>query len=246
MCCFALIIPRTRVGSYSTPPIARFASKHRRASAKLERVGLLERERIQLYIRARDPRREGLLFVDGRFCRRTDASRAHAVRRIVVWKSPFGFQIVQRYWPQLIGGTPIRWDARTVNRARFRAEEDWVNRRHREVELARLEEEQRDEVVLADARQAELEGVVPGEVVTKADREHWELAVAVAHDREPGLGAGDLWDMAGELYASKDVASLRAAAAELPRRESPRPSRAEEFRRRPQLELSRSMSGLPL
>ena len=72
---------------------------------------------MQLYVRARDPRRERLLFLDGRFYRRTDPSRAHAVRRNVIWKSPFGFEIVLRYRRQLEAGTPIRWDARTVKRA---------------------------------------------------------------------------------------------------------------------------------
>jgi hypothetical protein len=144
---------------------------------------------MQLYVRARDPRRESLLFLDGRFYRRTDPSRAHAVRRNVVWQSPFGFEIVQRYWPQLEAGTPIRWDARTVKRAHSQAEEHWINRDVREVEIAAREEDERDAVILAHVREPNLEVVTPGEVVTKRDRERWELAVAVAHDREPHVGA---------------------------------------------------------
>jgi len=216
--------------------------QHRRASAKLERVGLLERATMQLYVRARDPRRESLLFLDGRFYRRTDPSRAHAVRRNVVWKSPFGFEIVLRYRPQLEAGTPIRWDARTVKRAHSQAEEHWINRDIRQVVIDEREEDERDAVILADARKPNLELLTPREVVTERDREQWGLAVAVAHDREPHVGASDLWEMARGLYASTDLASLRAAVAELPRREKRRPSRAEEFRRRPQSELSRSMS----
>ena len=108
--------------------------------------------------------------------------------------------------------------------------------------MLRARRTRRDAVILADAREPNLEVVAPGEVVTKRDREQWELAVAVAHDREPNLGAGDLWDVARGLYASTDPAFLRAAAAELPPRERPQPSRAEEFRRRPHLEMSRSMS----
>jgi hypothetical protein len=206
----------------------------------------LERARMQLYVRARDPRRESLLFLDGRFYRRTDPSRAHAVRRNVVWQSPFGFEIVLRYWPQLEAGTPIRWDARTVKRAHSQAEEHWINRDVREVEIAAREEDERDAVILAHVREPNLEVVTPGEVVTKRDRERWELAVAVAHDREPHVGAGDLWETARGLYASTDLASLRSTAAGLPRRERRRPSRAEEFRRRPQSALSRSMSDWPL
>jgi len=112
--------------------------------------------------------------------------------------------------------------------------------------LLRARRTRRDAVILADAREPNLEVVAPGEVVTKRDREQWELAVAVAHDREPHVDASDLWEMARGLYASTDVASLRAAAAELPRHDTPLPSRAEAFRRRPRLELSRSMSDWPL
>jgi len=135
---------------------------------------------------------------------------------------------------------------RTVKRARSRADEHWIDREIRQVEIAAREEEERDAVILAGAREPQLELVTPGEVMTEPDWERWGLAVAVAHERVPHLGASHLWEMARRLYASIDLASLRAAAAELPPRESPRPSRAEEFRRRPQLELSRSMGDRPL
>jgi hypothetical protein len=94
--------PETLFGLVLDAPDRSVREQLRRASMKLERVGLLDRETMQLYVRARDPRRERLLFVDGRFCRRPDPTRAHAVRRNVVWKSPFGFEIVLRYGPQLI------------------------------------------------------------------------------------------------------------------------------------------------
>ena len=131
-----------------------------------------------------------------------------------------------------------------MKRAHSQADEHWINRDVRQVQIAAREEDERDAVILADVTKLEL--VTPGEVVAERDHEHWGLAVAVAHDHEPHVGAGDLWEMARELYAGIDLASLRAAAAELPPRESPRPSRAEEFRRRPQLEISRSMSDRPL
>jgi len=83
--------PDATFGLVLDAPDRSVREQHRHASAKLERVGLLERERMQLYVRARDPRREGLLFIDGRFYRRSDPSRAHVARRNVVWQSPFGF-----------------------------------------------------------------------------------------------------------------------------------------------------------
>ena len=160
---------------------------------------------MQLYVRARDPRRESLLFLDGRFYRRTDPSRAHAVRRNVVWKSPFGFEIVLRYGPQLETGTPIRWDARTVKRAHSQAEEHWINSDIRQVVIDEREEDERDAVILAHVTKPNLELLTPGEVVAERDREQWGLAVAVAHDREPHVGACDLWEMRGRCTQARTL-----------------------------------------
>ena len=214
----------------------------RRASVKLERVGLLERAKAQSYVRARDPRRESLLFVEGRFYRHTDRSRAHAVRRNVVWQSAFGAEIVLRYRPQLHAGTAIRWDARTVRRAHAQAAERCIDKSVRYEQIVYREEVERDAVILADVAENDLEVVIPGEVLTNSDRERWELAIAVAHHRDPQLDAGGLWEATRELYATMDQATLMAAAAEIPRAEQRRPSRAEVFRRRRQSPLSRSLS----
>jgi len=214
----------------------------RRASVKLERVGLVERVRMQSYVRARDPRRESLLFVEGCFYRHTDRSRAHAVRRNVIWQSAFGAEILLRYRPQLQAGMAIRWDARTVKRAQAQAAEHWIDRGARHVQVAFREEVERDAVILADVAARNWEVVVPDEVLTERDRERWELAIAVAHHRDPQLDAGDLWEATRELYATMDQATLMAAAAEIPRAEQRRPSRAEVFRRRRQSPLSRSLS----
>jgi hypothetical protein len=214
----------------------------RRASVKLERVGLVERVRMQSYVRARDPRRASLLFVEGCFYRHTDRSRAHAVRRNVIWQSAFGAEILLRYRPQLQAGMAIRWDARTVKRAQAQAAEHWIDRGARHVQVAFREEVERDAVILADVAARKWEVVVPDEVLTERDRERWELAVAVAHDRDPQRDVGDLWEAARGLYATMDQATLMAAAAEIPRAEQRRPSRAEVFRRRRQSLLSRSLS----
>jgi hypothetical protein len=211
---------------------------------KLVRVGLLERATMQVYVRARDPRRERMLFIAGCFYRRADPSRAHAVRRNVIWQSPFGFEIVRRYRSQLAAGSAIRWDARTVERARSQAGKRWIDREARRVAIAAREEEERDTVILADVADHNLEVVVPEEVMTERDRERWELAVAVAREREPQVDASELWSIARRLYAT-EFESLAAAAAELAPPER-RLSRAEQFRRRRQSPLSRSMRDEPL
>src|SRR4051794_30821257 len=74
-------------------PVRSIREQLRRAALKLQKVGLAEVLPMGVYVRARDVRREGLRFKDGRFVRYVDATRAHAVRRNVVWVTPFGRQI---------------------------------------------------------------------------------------------------------------------------------------------------------
>lgn len=197
----------------------------RRAAVKLEKVGLLERHRMQVYVRASDPRAQGLVFRDGAFWRRADATRAHAARRNVVWLSPFGFQIVLRYRSQLESGEPIRWDARTVNRAFEKRK--WMNSELRRVQLNEREESERDDVVLADRSRRKLVPVVSPEVSSADDFGRWEAAVALARHRAGDAPAQALWDLAVELWTTSSTSALQRAAAEIPRRA---PTRGERFR----------------
>lgn len=189
---------------------------------------------MRVYVRARDRRGEGLVFRDGGFWTRADPTRAHAVRRNVVWLSPFGFQIVLRYERQLRSGEPIRWDARTVNRAL--EQQRAINRTHRHLELTAREEDERDGVVLADHSRRALVPAVPAEVTSSGQTERWELAVAVARDRAPEARPDALWDQALDLWGSYSLQALRAAVAGIPRAQ---PTRNEQFRRRRQPLLRR-------
>jgi len=217
--------------------------QHRRAAQKLERVGLLERATLRTYVRARDQRRERLLFRDGEFHRSIDPTRAHAIRRTLIWKSPFGFQIVLRYGAQIRAGAAIRWDAQIVRRAEAEATGGWVGQTNRKVEIAEREELERDWVLLANPEERTLEVVLPDGVATEHDRKRWRLATALAHGREPDIGVPELWDAACALHATMDLRTLAAAVAALP---GPRPpSRAERLRRRPQSRLIRSLSDDP-
>ncbi|MEJ7782228.1 MAG: hypothetical protein WKF99_06640 [Solirubrobacteraceae bacterium] len=199
----------------------------RRAMVKLEAVGLLERHRMRVYVRARDERGEGLIFRDGRFWRRADPTRAHAVRRNVVWQSSFGFQIVLRYDALLASGESIRWDARTVNRALEAS--GTTDRDHRRVQLAAREEDERDAVVLADRSRRTLVPEVPAEVCAIGQVKRWDLAVVVASSREPGAKADDLWQAALELWRTSSTEALCETVARLPRRAA---TPNERFRRR--------------
>ena len=120
----------------------------------------------------------------------------------------FGAEIVLRYRPQLHAGTAIRWDARTVRRAHAQAAERCIDKSVRYEQIVYREEVERDAVILADVAENDLEVVIPGEVLTNSDRERWELAIAVAHHRDPQLDAGDLWEATRELYATMDQATL--------------------------------------
>ena len=121
-----------------------------------------------VYGRARDPRREGLLLRDGCFYRRTDPSRAHAVRRNVVWLSPFGLRDRPALPGQLRSGAAIRWDARIVERARSQARKHSVDRRAQRIEIAASEEDERDAVVLGEAARPGLESSFPTRSEPKA------------------------------------------------------------------------------
>lgn len=206
----------------------------RAAAARLEQAGLVDRYRVPLYTRARDPRGERLVFRDGAFWTRKDPTRAHAVRRTVIWQSPFGVEIVKRYRRQLESGAAIRWDPRTVRSAFERKAR--VPDQHRRVQLANMEEEARDAVVLADHSRRALTPAVPDDVMASGDTERWELATAVAHDQAPDARPDALWEHALELWRSSSVEELRAAAPTTPKAKL---TAAETFRRRRRSALGR-------
>ncbi len=190
----------------------------RRAAAKLERVTLLEREQAVLYVAARDGRRERLVLRGGQFWRRRSAERRHAVKRTIVWRSPFGAEIERRYHDELAAGAAVRWEQRSVEAAQSAARLHYGGSDHRaqrRAALAALEEEQRAQALVVDRDANPLEPVVPASVVSDADHERWLLAASIAEDRTAGAGAGAgaAWDVACALYESLGINPLRAAAA---------------------------------
>jgi hypothetical protein len=207
----------------------------RRAAVKLERVHLLERHRMVVYTRARDPRGERLIFRDGAFWKRADPTRAHRVRRNVVWLSPFGHQIVARYRSQLEWGDPIRWDAQTVLAARDRAAR-YLNRDMRHDDRTAREEDERDQVILASHAKRALQPAVPDEVETSGETERWTLAVTVARLAAPDASADDLWDQALLLWRTTSLEELERTVADIPQA---KPSAGEVFRRRRRSPLDR-------
>ena len=202
----------------------------RRGARKLVDVGLLDLEKVRLYTRARDPRREGLLVVGDRFCRREDSSRAHLASRNVAWLSKFGSQIEVRYRAFLKSGAPIRWDAAVVNQAYYAAARHAVNLRPRALEVERREQEAREAVLFPDPHEQKLKVVRPPEVRNILELERWTLAVRVTRRREVAASPEELWELARKLYAEADLEGLRAMDGE---HERPRITRAEQFRRRP-------------
>lgn len=188
----------------------------RRAAVKLERVGLLEREQAVVYVAARDARRERLVFRECQFWRRRSAERRHAVRRTIVWRSPFGAEIERRYHDDLAAGVAVRWERRTVAAAQMAAQLHYGGSDHRaqrRAAVAVLEEEQRARALAVDRDDNPLEPAIPSSVVSDGDRERWLLAAAIAQDRNPGAGADAAWDVACALYGSLGIHPLRDAAA---------------------------------
>jgi hypothetical protein len=200
----------------------------RRAAVKLERVGLVERLSLGVHVRARDVRREGLRFSKGRFWRYVDPTRAHAVRRNVVWKSPFGLEIYLLYRAQLEAGSPIRWDERSVRNAKSRAAYKSMDRRWQFRHVIEAHEQSAREAILFPDPAAELQEVEPAEIKTREDRGRWKLAIAAARQRASDSDAAALWDLALRLYETEDRDSLAAESAG-----RPRATKAEQFRRQP-------------
>lgn len=206
--------PETLGGFKIDDPDAQIREQLRRATVKLEGVGLVERLRMQVYVRARDPRREGVVYKNHAFWLREDQSRAHRVRRNVVWRTPFGEQILLRYGPQLSGGGSIRWDAQTVWRAFDLARPKHFQ--HRSIHIAALEDDARDEVVLAGPVRGGLKLYHPPEVRTEMDLERWKLAAEVAGHRHPKGRSDELLGLANDLYKS-GIDVLRSEHAAIPR-----------------------------
>lgn len=210
----------------------------RRAATKLERVGLLERLPMGVYVRARDARREGLHFGQGRFYRYVESTRAHAVRRNVVWLSPFGDAIMLLYGEQIRAGERVRWDARTVSRARSRADTKSLDRHFRWRDAIDVREDAERYAVLFPDATARARTVTPDDVETKEDLKRWKLAISVAGQRTNSADAGALWKLCHRLYRTQDLKSL-AGEAEGARRST----RAEQFRRQRRPTLSIGPAG---
>jgi hypothetical protein len=79
--------PAAHQGLVLDEPDRSAREQHRRAAKKLARISLLEIERMKIYTRARDLRRENLLYRHRRFWFYADPTRARPVQRNVVWLS---------------------------------------------------------------------------------------------------------------------------------------------------------------
>lgn len=218
--------PEASYGFLIDDPVRSVREGVRRAAKKLERVGLVERLRLGVYARARDARREGLQFADGRFWRYVDPTRAHAVRRNVIWLSPFGFEIILLYGDQLRSGAAIRWDARAVLAAQARARHKSSDRGYQWRSAIEVSQDASRHAVLFDSSRCRRTEVLPAPVTTRPELECWRLAVSVARQRLDTSDAGSVWELASRLYATEERDALAAEAAG-----ECRPTRAEQFRR---------------
>ena len=203
----------------------------RRAAKKLRLRQPVVVRRMRVYTRARDPRREGLIYQSGRFWTRPDASRAHAVRRNVVWRSEFGEQILRRYRFELTHKRPIRWDPDSVALAHRVAQ--WRGGDpHIEDALEQLEHEAHDAALFGDRPSLQLALAIPAEVLTPDDRNRWALASLLAGHRSHSAKPESIWDDARVLFAELNLPTLREAVKNDMPWLAKDPSKAELFRRR--------------
>ncbi len=195
---------------------------------------LLEREKVQTYVQARDPRREQLTFRDGEFWRWERGTRRHAVQRTYVWLSPLGWEISRRYRRLLEAGLPVRWDpiiVREVQQAAARNYPSGYFRTERRDYIRELQAEMHDAAAVLGISKVRQQVAYPDGIQSAAERARWRAAALVAHDRATTADAEDAWSLALTLYEDPE---LEDVAHELELRQSAeRPlSRAELFRRR--------------
>ena len=192
-----------------------------RAARKLEHVRLVECVRVQQAIRAHDPRREWPVYRHGRFWRRGDSTRKQIVRRVVVWATPWGEGIRLAYGRELCAGLPIRWTKERTRRAERHAALQWRNPVDHNAAVDELRSRLLEPLDEPEERLAE---AVPEDVRTGADRERWELAIAVARRSHPKAGSSALWDAACRVYRSRRSLATLTKQAGTGRRPRERPA----------------------
>ena len=179
---------------------------HQRAARKLTALELIDPHTGWLPRPALGP----LTFEGGRFWREPPPGRLASIKRIVVWRTPFGTEIANAYLPELESGRPIRWDPALVTQARTVHEaippQHAFHRRAIDQQIA----EQKAALRIAVSEPIEQ---VPPQVRTSDQIELWHAAIAVASIRP--ADPESLWATALNVYARTDPESLLAAARSL-------------------------------
>lgn len=190
------------------------------ASRRLAEVGLLDRRIFREPTWASDPRRERPFFNDGCFWLHQDARRRHVRRRVAVWRTPFGDEILLAFRLEFFTGRAIRWSDRRVQDA-----EQAAARRPREQEhRAWIEQEQRYLRTGRERQLVESPGpteYLPDFVEGGAERRRWRLSAGVARAHHPSLGSERLLEEATAVYRS-DTPTERLGATVRRRPEPPR------------------------
>lgn len=186
----------------------------RRATRKLEGIGLIEVMRLDTYIHVRDPRRAQLQFSGTGFWRYPAPTRRHAVKRNVVWLSPFGEEIVSRYRTYLRSGRALRWDAREIQMAE-RAADRWSSPRRREIRRDAFAEHDaaNGSAELTRSGTAERIAVTPDGAETAEGAQRWALSIAIANTREPSASADSLFEASVVLFEQQTMDELGALAS---------------------------------
>ena len=148
-----------------------------------------------------------LILKGGRFWREP---RLASVKRILVWRRPFGTEIANAYLPELESGRPIRWEPALVTQAR--TVHDAIPPQH---EFHRRALDQQIAEQKAALRTAVSEPIeqVPPQVRTSDQVELWHAAIAVASIRPADPEA--LWSAALDVYTHTSREDLLSAARAL-------------------------------
>jgi hypothetical protein len=179
-----------------------------RAARKLERVGLIETETVPVEMRAKDPRRERLIYRDGCFWERVDPTRRQIVYRRRAWRSQLGEAILEAYPHELHGRDPVRWDERAVRAEQFARRREpghLIRQRLRAQAAGAAGPPYRP--FLSEIRNSEsLRGPkYPEFVTTSSERSRWDASAYVAGTRQPSrLEPEALWHIACEIYHSDE------------------------------------------
>lgn len=171
------------------------------AAKRLAEVGLLERRVLRAPTWARDGRRELPFFKDGRFWLHQEKRRRHTSRRVAVWRTPFGDEVLLAFRVEFSTGRTIRWSDARVSGAERASAGRPLAQEHR----VWLEQEERERRIGRDRQLVEGLGpleYLPDFVGGEEERRRWRLSAQVARSEHPAIGSRRLLEEATALYRS--------------------------------------------